>query len=140
MEPDHEPIWLLRVIHCCCVPDWICPSILLSEIQPPLDQPPSDSARLPRTCIRRYGAAWDTAHRSRPPVGVTDRFSADRQKFCVAFCEPSGHQSASACTAPLITTESGLIPRPATWVKNPTLTLTLYVPGLNNNANLALPN
>ena len=84
------------------MPDWIWPSILESAMKPPEDQPPSESARLPRTCIRRYGAACDTAHRSRPPVGVTDRPSAERQKFWVAFCEPSGHQSASTCTWPLM--------------------------------------
>jgi hypothetical protein len=36
-------------------------------------------------CIRRIGAAWDTAHRLNPPVGTTDMFSTPRQKFSVAF-------------------------------------------------------
>ena len=115
-EPLQLPICELRVRNCCWDPDRICPSTLVSEMKPPLDQPPSSSARLPRTCMRRYGAACETAQRSRPPVGVTERFSAERQKFCVAFCEPSGHQSASACTAPLMFTASGVRPRPATWV------------------------
>nr|BFE72215.1 hypothetical protein GCM10020092_055160 [Actinoplanes digitatis] len=139
-EPDQEPSCELRVIHCCWEPDWICPSIFVSDIQPPEDQPPSESARLPRTCMRRYGAACETAHRSSPPGGVTERPSAERQKFWVAFCEPSGHQSASACTAPLMFTASGVRPSPATWVKKPTFASTLYEPGLNSRAYRALPN
>src|SRR4051794_21584006 len=137
-DPAPLPICELRVIHCCCDPDRTWPSILVSDIQPPLDQPPSSRARLPRTCIRRYGAACDTAQRSRPPVGFTDRFSADRQKFWVAFC--GGNQSASACTAPLMVTSSGDRPRPATWVKKPTLASTSYVPGLNSMAYRLVPN
>jgi hypothetical protein len=74
--------------------------------------------------MRRYGAACDTDHRSRPPVGLTARPSAARQKFCVAFCEPSGHQSASTCTRPLITVCPGVRPSPATWVKKPTFAST----------------
>src|SRR5690349_1033597 len=79
--PDQLPMVELRVIHCCCEPDRTWPSILVSDIQPPEAQPPSSSARLPRTCMRRYGAACETAQRSRPPFGLTDRFSAERQKF-----------------------------------------------------------
>src|SRR5882724_5235148 len=124
-DPLQLPIAELRVRNCCCEPDWICPSILESAMKPPDDQPPSESARLPRTCIRRYGAACDTAQRSSPSPGVTERPSAERQKFCVAFCEPSGHQSASTCTWPLMFTWSGVRPRPATWVKKPTFASTL---------------
>lgn len=114
LEPVQEPSWELRVSHCCWVPDLTWPSILVSAMKPPLDQPPSLSSRLPRTCIRRYEEACDTAQRSVPPVGVTERFSAPRQKFWVAFC--GGNQSASTCTAPLIVTASGDCPRPRTWV------------------------
>ncbi len=63
--------------------------------------------------MRRYGAACETAQRSVPPVGLTDMFSAERQKFCVAL---PWNQSASARTEPLIVTSSGERPRPATWV------------------------
>jgi hypothetical protein len=111
LDPVQLPISELRVSHCCCEPERTCPSILESAIRPPLDQPPSSRARLPRRCMRRYGAACDTAHRSVPPVGVTDRFSASRQKFCVAL---PPNQSASVCTAPLIVTWSGERPSPAT--------------------------
>ncbi len=114
LEPVQLPRVELRVIHCCCVPERTWPSILVSAMKPPLAQPPSSRARLPRTCMRRYGAAWETAQRSVPPVGFTERFSAPRQKFWVAFC--GGNQSASACTAPLIVTESGDWPSPRTWV------------------------
>src|SRR3954451_14592806 len=98
LEPDQLPICESRVRNCCWEPDWIWPSTFVSAMKPPLDQPPSSSARLPRTCMRRYGAAWETAQRSRPLLGVIDRPSAERQKFWVAFCAPSGHQSASTCT------------------------------------------
>ncbi|GAA0384009.1 hypothetical protein GCM10009530_38600 [Microbispora corallina] len=112
-SPVQPPIWELRVSHCCCPPESTVPSIVESEIQPPLAQPPSTSVRPPRTCMRRYGAAWETAHRSWPPVGVTDRFSAPRQKFWVAL---PWNQSASACTRPLIVTSSGDAPSPSTCV------------------------
>src|SRR5689334_17440592 len=112
-EPVQLPHWVLRDNHCCWEPERTWPSITESAMKPPLDQPPSSSCRLPRTCILRYGAACDTAQRSLPPVGLTDRFSASRQKFCVAL---PWNQSASACTAPLIVTSSGDRPRPATWV------------------------
>ena len=52
-EPFHDPICELRVKNCCWDPDWICPSIFESAMNPPEDQPPSDRARFPRTCIRR---------------------------------------------------------------------------------------
>jgi hypothetical protein len=47
-DPRHPPMWLLRANHCCCVPDRTVPSILQSAMNPPLDQPPSSSARSPR--------------------------------------------------------------------------------------------
>lgn len=31
--------------------------------------------------MRRYADAWETAHRSVPPDGFTERFSAPRQKL-----------------------------------------------------------
>src|SRR3982751_4322303 len=77
-EPFQLPIWELRVMNCCCDPDWIWLSILESAMKPPEDQPPSERARLPRTCIRRYGAACDTAQRSRPSGGTTLSPSAER--------------------------------------------------------------
>ncbi len=113
LAPDQPPHSVLREIHCCWVPGSTFPSILESAMNPPLAQPPSSSRRSPRTCIRRYGAACDTAQRSAPEAGVTERFSAERQKFWVAL---PWNQSASACTAPLIVTSSGERPSPATWV------------------------
>src|SRR4051812_14369302 len=113
LEPVQLPSWELRVSHCCWLPELTCPSILLSARSPPLDQPPSSSARVPRRCMRRYGAACETAQRSPPPAGLTDRFSAPRQKFWVAL---PWNQSASACTAPFTVTASGDSPRPSTWV------------------------
>lgn len=113
LAPVQLPSWELRVNHCCWLPELTCPSIFVSARRPPLDQPLSSRARLPRRCIRRYAAACETAQRSLPLVGLTDRFSAPRQKFCVAL---PWNQSASACTAPLTVTESGLSPSPATCV------------------------
>ena len=40
--------------------------------------------------MRRKGAAWATAHRSLPLI---ERFSAERQKFCVAF--PLNHPAST---------------------------------------------
>ncbi|CAO0830141.1 hypothetical protein SMICM17S_12690 [Streptomyces microflavus] len=62
------------------------------------------------TCIRRKGAAWETAQRLVPLTGFRVRFSAERQKFCVAF--PS-NQPASTVTSPLNVVSFGLSPRPA---------------------------
>ncbi len=45
LEPDQEPIRLFLARNCCWLPDWICPSILESEMKPPLDQPPSSGLR-----------------------------------------------------------------------------------------------
>src|SRR5882757_10222778 len=76
LEPLQLPHSELRDIHCCCEPDLTCPSTLVSASRPPLDQPPSSSCRSPFRCMRRYGAACETAQRSAPPVGLTARFSA----------------------------------------------------------------
>jgi hypothetical protein len=54
--------------------------------------------------MRRNGAACATAHRSVPLTGVSDMFSAERQKFCVAL---PLNQPASTVTSPLICTWSG---------------------------------
>ena len=59
---------------------------------------------------RRIGAAWATAHRP-----------------------------ASTVRPPMLTS-SGLRPRPITEVLKPTLTLTLYAPGLNSRASRRVPN
>src|ERR1700687_3607654 len=84
-DPFQLPSALLRVSHCCWLPDLTCPSTFESARKPPLDQPPSSSTRPPRVCMRRIGAACETAHRSKPPAGTTDMFSTTRQKFSVAF-------------------------------------------------------
>ena len=60
--------------------------------------------------MRRYGAACETAHRCSPADGVMERFSAERQKFCVAL---PWNQPASTVTSPLIWTWVGFWPRPA---------------------------
>src|SRR6266550_2700712 len=112
-DPFQLPSVLLRVSHCCWLPDLTCPSTFESARKPPLDQPPSSSTRSPRMCIRRIGAACETAHRSKPPVGTTDIFSTSRQKFTVAF---PFLQRASARMPPLITTSSGERPSPDTCV------------------------
>src|SRR5437763_15023815 len=111
--PFQLPSSLPRVSHCCWLPDLTCPSTLESARNPPLDQPPSSSTRSPRICIRRIGAACDTAHRSNPLSDATDRFSAIRQKLSVAL---PFLQRASARTLPLIRTSSGERPRPEIWV------------------------
>ena len=125
-EPVQLPNSLLREYHCCCEPETTAPSTLVSAIRPPLDQPsPPFQSWIwfcaPRRCMRRYGAACDTAYRSTvTPAGrVTDRFSAARQKFWVAL---PPIQNASTRTCPLRFTSSGDMPRPATWVKKPRLT------------------
>src|SRR6202171_6306294 len=112
-DPFQLPSALLRVSHCCWLPDLTCPSTFESARNPPLDQPPSSSTRSPRMCMRRIGAACDTAHRSKPPTGFTDIFSAMRQKFSVAF---PFLQRASALIPPLMTTSFGESPSPDTWV------------------------
>src|SRR6185369_7268183 len=107
--PFQLPSSLFRVSHCCWLPDRTSPSTFESARNPPLDQPPSSSTRSPRMCTRRIGAACDTAHRSNPPAGFTDRFSTTRQKLSVAL---PFLQRASALTPPLITTSSGDWPSP----------------------------
>src|SRR5258706_7109238 len=99
-DPFQLPSALLRVSHCCWLPDLTSPSTFESARKPPLDQPPSSSTRSPRMCMRRIGAACDTAHRSNPPAGTIDMFSTSRQKFSVAF--PFFLQRASARMPPLI--------------------------------------
>src|SRR5690348_8579775 len=79
-QPVHLAHSLLRDIHCCCEPESTVPSTSVSDIHPPLAQPCiSCSTRLPRTCIRRSGAAWETAHCIVPPVGTAEKFSVARQ-------------------------------------------------------------
>src|SRR5260370_15019034 len=80
LAPVQLPSCELRVKNCCCEPDAIWLSTLVSEMKPPLDQPPSSSTSEPWTCIRRYGDACDTAQRSVPVDGTTCRFSAIRPK------------------------------------------------------------
>src|SRR5690606_27343305 len=106
------PMVLSRVYHCCCEYGRICPLTRLSAMYPPLAQPNPAGARLrcPLTLIRRYGAACDTAQRCSPADGVMEKFSAERQKFCVAF---PPNQPASTVTSPLIWTWVGFCPRPA---------------------------
>src|SRR5690606_36940790 len=112
-----------RVYHCCCGQARTSPSVTESATYPPDAHPYRDecSMRLPRTCTRRIGAAWETAHRMSPPEGVTARFSTERQKFCVAL--PSNH-SASAQTPPVMFTSSGRVPRPEIAVWKPAFTCT----------------
>src|SRR5205814_2657080 len=106
--PDQLPNCALREIHCCWLPEVTWLSILLSAMKPPLDQPPPGSRFMPPlTCARRSGAACATAHSIVPVDGTTDRFSAPRQKFCVAL---PWNQAASTCSAPLSVTSSGELP------------------------------
>src|SRR5258708_14151920 len=78
-DPVQLPRSLLRVIHCCWLPDLTCPSTFESARKPPLDQPPSSSTRSPRMRMRRIGAACATPHRSNPPARTTDTVSTSRQ-------------------------------------------------------------
>ena len=98
-EPDQLPYSEFREMYCCCDPVDTSASILVSAMNPPLDQPwpRGSSCSSPRTCIRRNGAAWETAHRSLPSGGITIMFSASRQKLQVPL---SLNQSASAWTCP----------------------------------------
>ena len=80
--------WIIEYyyeITLCCEPEIIVPSILESDIKPPLDQPPSKSTKLPFICMRRKGVAWDVAHLLVPPSGVTAIPATDLQKVHVAF-------------------------------------------------------
>ena len=86
LAPVQLPHSLLREIHCCCGPAPTLPSTSESDIHPPLAQPPFWwSTMLPRTCMRRNGTACETAHCMVPPVGVTEKPSAARQKVQVAL-------------------------------------------------------
>src|SRR5437667_11521969 len=115
-DPAQLPIALLRVSHCCWLPDLTCPSTFESARKPPLDQPPSSSTRSPRMCMRRIGAACDTAQRLKPPAGLTDIFSPVRQKLSLAL---PFLQRASARPLPLMTTSWGEVPRTARLLQNP---------------------
>ena len=67
------------------------------------------------TCTRRIGAACETAHWLDQSVGVTVRFSADRQKLVSAVMPdgPFGSGCGPTVTAPVIATSSGEAPSPA---------------------------
>jgi hypothetical protein len=65
--------------------------------------------------MRRNGAACETAQRLEPLLGLTARFSAERQKFCSAT-PWSDSLNASTVMSPLMTTPPGFWPRPATEV------------------------
>src|ERR1700730_15136311 len=96
LDPVQLPNWSFREIHCCWLPEFTWPSTWESPRKPPLDQPPlSSRIMLPWTCTRLRGDAWDTAHLVLLDEGAMVRFSADRQKFVVAF---PPFQAASAWT------------------------------------------
>src|SRR5271168_4549650 len=106
--PCQEPHSQLREIHCCCEPDTTLPSILVSDSQPPLAQPPMKSQRSPAMCMRRIGAACDTAHTTLPlSGGLAVKFSHARQKFCVTLVLAS---KALVWSTPLMVTSSGDLP------------------------------
>src|ERR1035438_9625814 len=116
LAPVQLPHSLLRLIHCCCGPAPTLPSTSESDIHPPLAQPPLwCSTMLPTTCMRRKGTACETAHCmvpfTGPPVGVTEKPSAARQKVQVALL---WGRLASECTLPAMCTASGEAPRPMT--------------------------
>ena len=114
LAPVQLPHSLLREIHCCCGPAPTLPSMTESDIQPPLAQPLFWwSTMLPRTCMRRNGTAWETAHCMVPPVGVTEKPSTPRQKVQVALLRG---RLASEWTLPMMWTASGVAPRPRTCV------------------------
>src|SRR5712671_5714689 len=101
--------------HCCWVPELVWPSIFESAMNPPLDHPPSDRFKSPLIWTRRNAVPWETAQISTCSscVGVTERFSALRQKLQVALpCI----QFAFERTAPVIATSSGDFPKPMTCV------------------------
>src|SRR5215471_17872725 len=84
--PVQLPHSLLREIHCCCGPAPTFPSTIESDIQPPLAHPPFwCSTMSPFTCIRRNGAACETAHCIVPPLGVTLKPSSALQNVHVAL-------------------------------------------------------
>ena len=61
--------------------------------------------------MRRKGTACETAHCMVPPVGVTEKPSAARQKVQVALLRG---RLASEWTLPVMWTASGVAPRPST--------------------------
>ena len=117
LAPVQLPHSLLREIHCCCGPAPTLPSMSESDIHPPLAQPPFWCRTMsPITCIRRKGAACETAHcivPLFPPLGVTAKPSTPRQKVQVALLRG---RLASEWTLPMMWTASGDAPRPSTWV------------------------
>src|SRR5580698_5562028 len=101
--------------HCCCVPEFARPSIFESAMNPPLDQPPSENVKSPLTWTRRNAVPCETAQilTLSSCVGVTERFSALRQKLQVALPRI---QRAFERTAPVMATSSGDFPKPMTCV------------------------
>ncbi len=67
---------------------------------------------------RRIGEACETAHWFDQSVGVTDRFSAERQKLVSAEMPDGAFGSGRPMTrtAPWMSTSSGVRPSPATVV------------------------
>src|ERR1700753_1999906 len=91
-EPVQLPIWSLRMMNCCWVPELTWPVTCVSLMKPPDDQllevlpeVSSSSTRLPSILTRRIGSACDTAHSVLPEDGAMVMFFTPRQKFCVAF-------------------------------------------------------
>src|SRR5882757_10941312 len=115
LEPVQLPKLSLRVRNCCWLPELTCPVTLESLMNPPLDQPPlSSRTTLPLMLTRRSGAACETAHLVEPEDGLRVRFSASRQKFCVAL--PPNHCASVYSPVPVIVVCVGDWPRPSTWV------------------------
>src|ERR1051326_8745029 len=104
LAPFHLPHSAFRESHCCCDPELTWPSILQSAMKPPLDQPPSQRFKSPLTCTRRSAVACETAQIFMfwSSVGLTERFSTERQKLHVAFC--LAIQRALERTAPVTST------------------------------------
>src|ERR1017187_5087076 len=113
--PVHWPNDAFLENHCCCDPESVRPSILESAIKPPLDHPPSDKFKSPFMWMRRNAVPCETAQilTLSSFVGVTERFSALRQKLQVALPRI---QSAFERTAPVMATSSGDCPNPMTCV------------------------
>src|SRR3954468_24621221 len=102
-QRDHSA---LRDNHCCCDPELTVPSMIESAMNPPLDHPPSHRFRFPLMCMRRNAVACETAQTITSPstLGVTERFSTQRQKLHVALLFRI--QRALDRTAPTIDTSS----------------------------------
>ena len=75
-------------------------------MNPPLDQPPSRRCKAPFTCTRRLAVACETAQTLTfwSWVGVTARFSTERQKLQVALW--LAIQRAFDRTAPVMVTDT----------------------------------